>query len=323
MSEILQEFSSLKKTISSFSLFGRKVQNISKLKKSFFEKILNFEQQENIEQAQQYYSYFIRAEQLSTQIYTNMKQNFQELQIILNQETSITDQEIELISQLIQTQRIQECMQVFSMFHITNEQYTQSIKQFLHAVLVQEDICSKLISLTQREEEDTQDINNASSGFFEKLKDQREIHQLLIQEELVSNQLQVYIKQLINQTTLYSQKIIELSKQLQRQFLSLSQELKTHPQQFIVERFFTPFKQLIEKHSSIIALSAITLGIVANISALAGTGGIAITAKITTDALSYSLKGVEALPSLRNIIEKSNQIINQAVQRSQQMISQI
>lgn len=320
MNQLFEEFDELKKVISTFSLFGMKVQNISKLKRSFFEKMLNFEQQENIEQAQQYYQYFIRAENLSTQIYTNMYTYFEELNSLTDQTSFISHQEIDEAFDRIQNQIIQECKQLFSLFHITQEEYIKSIKKFLQTIQSQE-IISKLLSLTSREEIDIQDIHNPNSDFFKKLKDQREIHQLLLEEELVSNKLQVQIKELINQTMSYSQKIIELSKRLQRQFIQLAQELKNSPQQFIIERFFTPFKHLIQRHSSIIALSAITLAIVANISTLIGIGSIAATAKITTDALSYSLKGVEALPSLKGIINKSNQVIREAINKSNQLLN--
>ncbi|MFT4244566.1 MAG: hypothetical protein ACMXYB_03890 [Candidatus Woesearchaeota archaeon] len=320
MNQLSQEFDELKKVISTFSLFGRKVQNISKLKRSFFEKMLNFEQQENIEQAQQYYQYFIRAERLSTQIYTNMHQYFEELNSLTNQTSFISHQEIDEAFDGIQNQIIQECKQLFSSFHVTQEEYSNSIKNFLQ-ILQSQEITSKLLSLTSKEENDIQDIDNPNSDFFKKLKDQREIHQLLLEEELISNKLQVQIKELVNQTITYSNKIIEISKQLQIQFTILVQELRNSPQQFIVERFFTPLKHIIEKHSSIIALSAITLAIVANISALVGIGSIAITAKITTDAFSYSLKGVEALPSLKAIINKSNQVIRDAINKSNEILN--
>lgn len=321
MEQLSEELKNLQKTISTFSLFGRKVQNISKLKRSFFEKMIAHQQQENVEQAKLYYSYFIRAEQLSIQIYTNMKQNFEELNSLINQNSMVQREEIEQAFQGIESQPILNCKQTFTLFHVTQEQHIQALRQFLHSVLKEEDICSKLLSLTNKEEEDVQDINNSSSDFFKKLEDQKEIHQLLSQEELVSNRLQALIKSLVAQTTSFSQKIIELSKQLQQQFINLSREFRSSPQHFVIERFFTPFTHLIEKHASVIALSAITLGIIANISALAGIGGVAMTARTTMYFLSHTLEGVEALPSVQSIAHKSTQIIQQAIQKSHNMLN--
>ena len=66
------ELNELMKLQKSSSLFSKKTSSISRLKLSFFEKMKAFEEKEDLEKTHLYFTYLIRASNLSDRIYRSM-----------------------------------------------------------------------------------------------------------------------------------------------------------------------------------------------------------------------------------------------------------
>ena len=315
MTDIKDEFEELQKQQKRVSIFKQKSEKLSRLKLNFYNKMVKAEAAEDIEIAKQYYSYLIRTMKLSSNIYYKMEQEIISYSNHYSHQT-LTPKEIDQSIGGTNIPEVNALKGVFQDFHTTAGRFQNELSAFFYEVAGNNSPVSNLRNIVSREETFFNDIENYHSDFFKKLDDQKQIHALLEEEEKISNEFIRRIEQLEKRTMNFIQRISQKIDAFKNSFYQLGRKLQQDPS-LAAKIPAEKFAHLIEKHAGIIAATAIGLGLVANLSTLAGLATFAGAAKTTMELLSHSLEGVEAFPVLRNIASKTKTMVNQTINRVQ------
>lgn len=319
---IEEELKNLDSKRNKLSIFHKKSETISRLKLSFFKKMKAAEEAEDIIEAKKYYSYLIRTMNLSDKVYSRM---YEEIKNFMNSYSfeSFSKNEIDDITQNFDFESFRNFKINFLNLHITIEQYQKALSSFFYEYKdPQNNLITKINGIIEQQKEFFNDIEDYHSDFFKKLQDQKVLHTLLEEEKEISDQFLRKIEFVEQQTTTFSKYLVDKLKNFQISIQIMIKEVKNNPK-LAVTFPFHKIEHLFEKHASIIALTIIGLGVIANLSTLAGIGTIAVVARTTMGLLSHTMEGIEALPSLETMAHKSKNLITSTINSVQASIQKI
>ena len=319
---IEEELRSLDSQRNKLSLFHKKSETISRLKLSFFKKMKAAEEVEDIIEAKKYYSYLIRTMNLSEKVYNRMNEEIKNFMSSYSYQ-SIEKSEINEISRGFNLESVRIFQQNFLSLHVSIDSYQQSLASFFKDFQdPQDNLIYKILTIINQQKEFFNDIEDYHSDLFKKLQDQKMLHVLLEQEKEVSDLFLKKIEFVEQQTTSLAKTLSNKLQDFQNSIQLMIREVRKDPK-LAVSFPYHKLEHIFHKHASIIALTIIGLGVVANLSTLAGIGTIGVVARTAMGLLSHTMEGVEALPSLEKIANNSKNFISSTINSVQASIERI
>lgn len=306
LSSQMQELQNIQK---SFKLFSQKTQSLSKLKISFFERMKSAEDEENIEEAHQYFSHLIRTTHLSERIYEKIETELSQYENYLT--TISMEEELSSQKSIINVH--------FNLLLSTIISFLNELKTTIQTLQYKNHSITKLKQIIHQEKTLLERIDHQPDTFFTELHIQKELHELYLQESNISNVVISTIKELEKKTTSYAQKIKSSVQQLNASLTISIKQINQRPLQTIVAPFETVGKKL-EKNASIFAATIFGLSIVSNISALVGVGAVAIVCKDLILLMAEIGEPLQAIPSIKKGYGNFKQMIENSVSKALQSI---
>ena len=302
-------------------IFKKKTESLSRLKIDFFEKMQKFESEENIEKASNYFSYFKRAAILSFEIYEKTLKELQNYETISI--TSLTEEEIEAL-------KIFDPEQKFIALEVNGINYINLLKQTTYQLSKENN--SPLLELKQilayqkdllnKIENPQSEQNLHYNPLFKELEFQKEMHEYLKKEQMLSKNIISIIDNLNKQTITFSQNIQKQIKETNAILSNIANQMRNHPFETITKPIEI-LGEFLERNASIFAAVTLGLALTSVLATFAGSTVIVGICHSTILVMAEYGEGAQAFPALKRGFLKAKEKMQLSMQNALQSLNSL